>query len=180
MEGNEAMIDACKRFLKSPKGWLYLHGESGNAKSIALRAMCNHLTLMGFSPVVYIKFTRLTEIVRKAQSAQYAKASHFEKQGNLETFDHGYIDIYDKLLMIKVLAIEEFDKARITAFTEEFRFDFLDDRYEQAIKGETITMFASQSSPSELPAPLASRINSGKFIVVENTAGDARPSEKWQ
>lgn len=178
-EGNKAMLQACKTFLKDPRGWLYIYGPVGNAKSIALRAMCNHLGLQGFSPVVYIKFGRLVEIMRQSQSAQYAKNQHYQQHGSLELWDNGYIDAFDRLLTIKVLAIEEFDKARITAFAEEFRFDFLDERYEQGIRGETITMFVSQSSPGELPGPIASRINIGKFTVVKNTAGDARPSEKW-
>jgi DNA replication protein DnaC len=179
MPGNEKMLEACKRMLKSPRGWLYIWGGPGNAKSIALRAMCNHLSLAGFQPMVYIKFTRLVETMRRANAAQYAKAKHFQTAGNLELWDNGFIDAYERLLKIKVLAIEEFDKARMTEFAQEFRFDFLDDRYEQAIRGETITMFASQDSPETLPAPLASRINSGKFIVVENTEGDARRQESW-
>jgi DNA replication protein DnaC len=174
------MLDACERMLQNPRGWLYIHGGPGNAKSIALRAMCNHLALAGFYPVVYIKFSRLVEIVRRANAAQYAKSKHFQTTGSLELWDNGYLDTFERLLKIRVLAIEEFDKARMTEFAAEFRFDFLDDRYEQALRGETITMFASQDSPLSLPAPLASRVNSGKFIVVENTEGDARPGESWE
>lgn len=177
--GNEAMLSACQKMLKSPRGWLYIYGDSGNAKSIALRAMCNHLALMGFVPVVYIKFARLVEIMRRAQSAQYAKNAYYAQAGSLELWDNSYIDTFDRLLKIKTLAIEEFDKARITGFVEEFRFDFLDERYEQGIREETITMFVSQLAPDDWPAPIASRFNSGKFLIAENTAGDARPDEKW-
>lgn len=180
VDGNAEMLKGCRKMLKTPRGWLYIWGGPGNAKSIALRAMCNHLALQGFYPVVYIKFSRLVEIMRRAASSQVAKGRHFEKHGSLELWDNGTIDTFDRLLMIPVLAIEEFDKARMTEFAQEFRFDFLDSRYEQGIRGETITMFASQDPPEALPAPLASRINSGKFIVVENVAGDARQSESWE
>lgn len=180
MPGNEAMLTACRRMLETPRGWLYLWGAPGNAKSIALRAMCNELAVMGFYPVVYIKFSRLVEIVRQAQAAQYARREHLKKYGNLDEWDNGYEDTKNRLLKIKVLAIEEFDKARVTEFAQEFRFEFLDERYEQGIRGETITLFASNAHPSEFTEPaLVSRFTSGKFIIAQNTAGDARPSERW-
>lgn len=178
--GNEAMLAACQTMLNNPRGWLYLWGGPGNAKSIALRAMCNELAGLGFYPVVYIKFSRLVEIVRRAQAAQYAKREHLKKNGNLDEWDNDYIDTLNRLLKIKVLAIEEFDKARLTEFAQEFRFEFLDERYEQGVRGETITMFASNSHPSEFTdSALVSRFTSGKFIIVENKAGDVRQSEQW-
>ncbi len=76
------------------------------------------------------------------------------------------------------MAIEEFGKSRVTEFTQEFRFDFLDERYEQALRGETVTLFAANSSPAELPQALRSRIEDGRFQVVENGAGDARPDAR--
>lgn len=180
MPGNEAMLAACRQMLVKPRGWLYLWGTPGNAKSIALRAMCNELAALGFYPVVYIKFSRLVEIVRQAQAAGYAKQEHFKKFGNLSEWDNGYEDTKNRLLKIKVLAVEEFDKTRVTEFVQEFRFDFLDERYEQGIRGETITLFASNAHPSEFTEPaLVSRFASGKFLVAENKAGDARPSEVW-
>lgn len=178
--GNETMIAACQKMLESPRGWLYIWGGPGNAKTLALKAMCNHLTEAGYFPVVYIKFSRLVEIVRKANTAQYAKQKHFREYGNFTEWDNSYIDTFDRLLAIRVLAIEEFDKARMTEFAAEFRFDFLDERYEQAVRGETITLFASQDPPTALPAPLSSRMSDGRFVVVKNTAGDSRPDETWE
>lgn len=177
LPGNEAMLKKCRQMLDRPWGWLYLWGGPGNAKTVALKAMCNHLSAAGYRPVVYIKFTRLVEIMRAATAAQYGKKTHFEQNGgNMELWDNGPIDAYNRLLAIKVLAIEEFDKARETGLMEEFRFDFLDDRYEQALRGETITMFASQLPPEAMPGPLESRVNDGRFMVVENRAGDTRPT----
>lgn len=172
--GNEAMLRACKRMIERPFGWLYLWGTYGNAKTVALKAVCNHLSLAGYRPVVYIKFSRLVDIIRDAEAARYAKGRHFEKNGTLELWDNGKIDLHDRLLRIKVLAIEEFDKARVTALMEEFRFDFLDDRYEQALRGETVTLFASQSPPEELPGALESRVNDNRFMVAYNDADDTR------
>ncbi len=170
------MLAECKVMLTDPFGWLYIWGGSGNAKSIALRAMCNHLSLKGYTPTVYIKFSRLAQLMRDAYSERTSRQQQFQKGVSPDAITNlGYLDRFERLLQIKVLAIEEFDKARVTDFANEFRFDFLDDRYEQALQGETITLFAANSNPLELPQPLRSRIEDGRFRVVENTAGDARP-----
>jgi hypothetical protein len=70
------------------------------------------------------------------------------------------------------LAIDEIDQARMTEFAEEFRFDFFDERYRQAVNGVTVTLFASQTDTDQLPDPLRSRFS--QFPVVHNAAGDAR------
>lgn len=171
---NKGLLAACREILATPYGFLYIYGGSGNAKSIALKALCNHFTLKGRSPVVYIKFKRLVDLMRDS----FTEGSYRQKQrasGIDDIQNLGYLDRFERLKQIKVLAIDEFDKARATEFASEFRFDFLDERYEQAVRGETITLFAANSGPAGLPNALRSRINDGRFEVVENKAGDARP-----
>jgi hypothetical protein len=177
--GNQAMLDACRRMLHYPWGWLYIWGGPGSAKSMALKAMCNHLALKGYHPVVYIKFSRLVDIMRDAYAERQARERQLA-DGVLpgQWVNMGYLERFDRLRQIRVLAIEEFDKERLTAFAERFRFDFLDERYEQALRGDSITLFAGNSSPAGLPSPLRSRIEDGRFRVAKNSAGDARPNLK--
>ena len=171
------MLRACRRMLERPWGWLYLWGETGTAKSLALKALCNQLALRGLAPVVYIKFTRLVDILRDAFAEKEAHRRHLAGNPLSENWHNlGYLDRFERLKQIRVLAIEEFDKERLTGFAERFRFDFLDERYEQALRGETITLFAANSGPEALPAPLRSRLADGRFQVVRNEAGDARPA----
>ena len=92
--------------------------------------------------------------------------------------DLGYIARFNELKAIKVLAIDEMDKARDTEFMFDFRFHFLDYRYRQAVNGETITLFASNSAPSNLSDVLWDRVRDGRFKVIHNTAGSARPHMK--
>lgn len=68
----------------------------------------------------------------------------------------------------------------MTEFATEFQFDVLDERYRSAIDGETMTIFASNTPPIELPAPIRSRVMDGRFQVVHNPGGDARPQMKWR
>lgn len=157
---NGAMLVAADDFLARPRGWLYIYGPPGNAKTIILKALVNELNLTGKGPARYIKFSKVLNYIRDWKNGAYTER-------------------FENLKQIRVLAIDEFDKSRMTEFAAEFRFDFLDDRYEQAVKGQTGLIFASQEPPDSLPAPLASRVNDGRFVVVHNLAGDARPAEEW-
>lgn len=160
------MIEAAKRVINDPKGWLYIYGGPGNAKSEILIAIVNEINAADKGPAMYVKFAQLVNWMRDAFGP--------------DSWQHlGYIDRFERIKAIKVLAIDEVDKIRMTEFSTEFQFDFLDERYRQAIHGETVTIFAGQTSPLELPDPLSSRIQDGRFEVVYNEAGDARPDMTW-
>lgn len=157
---NQEMVAAAAAFLARPRGWLYIHGGPGNAKTVILKALINELNLVGAGPARYIKFSKILNYIRDWKNSRYTER-------------------FENLKRIPVLGIDEFDKARMTEFAAEFRFDFLDDRYDQAIKEQTALIFASQEPPDSLSVPLASRLKDGRFVVVHNLAGDARPAEEW-
>lgn len=174
--GNEAALKAANDFLDNPYGWLYLWGGPGNAKSEILIAIVNEINLSGRGPAVYIKFSALINKMRQAFSEESHRQKRLVKGDKLDDLENlGYLDRFELIKSIKVLAIDELDKVRMTDFAQEFRFDFFDERYRQAGNGETMTIFASQSSPDDMPTPLKSRFRDGRFRVVENKAGDARP-----
>lgn len=110
---------------------------------------------------MYVTFTGLVNWIREA----------FGKNA-----DETYIQKMDKVLNTRVLAIDEMDKAKSTEWLEEFRFHFLDERYRQGINGDTVTVFASNTNPNELPMALYDRARDGRFMIVENTAPSARPA----
>lgn len=167
--GNEAMIRAAKRMILNPSGMLYIWGGPGNAKSEVLIAVCNELRESGFGDVLYTKLSRVVDYMRDSFSEQ-----KYRHNKGPEAQDLGYIARFDKLKAVKVLAIDEMDKIKnLTDFVEDFRFDFLDERYRQAGRGETVTLFASNTDPAELPMPIYDRIR--EFVIVENTAPSARP-----
>lgn len=174
--GNEAALRAARDFLDNPFGWLYLWGGPGNAKSEMLIAIVNEINLSGRGPAVYIKFSTLVNKMREAFSEQAHREKFLASGKSLDDMANlGYLDRFELIKSIKILAIDELDKVRMTDFAQEFRFDFFDERYRQAGNGETMTIFASQSGPEDMPNPLKSRFNDGRFRVVENKAGDARP-----
>lgn len=170
---NKPMLAAARQMLNNPTGWLYIWGGPGNAKTVVLIALVNELNESGRGPAVYLKLSRLINLMREAyaeKNNRRQQVSQGARQDGLENL--GYLDRFEKIKNIPFLAIDEFDKARMTEFAEEFRFDFFDDRYMQAEDDETVTVVASNNSPVVLPDPLKSRFS--QFPVVHNAAGDAR------
>lgn len=168
LDGNRAMLAAARKMVSDPFGWLYIWGGPGNAKSEVLIAIVNELNRTGNGPAIYTKFSTLIEYMRDAYSER-------KKKDNDPDVDLGFIARFEKMKAVKVLAIDEMDKARETAFMQDFRFDFLDERYRAALTGQTITLFASNENPATLPEAVWDRVRDGRFKVVENTAPSARP-----
>lgn len=169
---NREMLRAARRMIDNPTGMLFIWGGPGNAKSEVLIAIINELNAKGFGIGMYTKLSKIVDYMRDAFSEQKYRDSK-----GPEAQDLGYIARFNRLKEIKVLAIDEMDKIKnLTAFVEDFRFDFLDDRYRQSGRGETVTIFASNSDPADLPMPIYDRIR--EFTIVENTAPSARPHMK--
>lgn len=164
--GNAAMLEAAIKMVDNPagpKGWLYIWGGPGNAKSEVLIAIVNEVNEAGRGPAMYVTFAHLVNWVREAFR---------------DGADESYIQRFERLKAIKLLAVDEMDKARDTEFSQEFRFHFLDERYRQGILGSTAMVFASNTDPALLPLPLYDRVRDGRFMIVENTAPSARPHMK--
>lgn len=162
-KGNEAMLESARAMIDSPYGWLYIWGGPGNAKSEVLIAIVNEINLAGKGPAMYVTFSHLLDWVRDAFK---------------DNAPDSYLMRFQQVLGIRLLAIDEMDKARSTEFSDEFRFHFLDERYRQAVRGETQIVFASNTNPDKLPVALYDRIRDGRFKIVENKAASARPNMK--
>jgi DNA replication protein DnaC len=158
---NSDMLQAARQMAKHTYGWLYIWGGPGNAKSEILIALVNEINESGKGPAMYCTFSHLVNWVREAFR---------------DNADSSYIQRFDRLKALKLLAVDEMDKARDTEFSTEFRFQFLDERYRQAILGETAMVFASNTDPKLLPEPLWDRVRDGRFRIVHNTAPSARPN----
>ena len=161
VKGNEEMLAAAQAMATESYGWLYVWGGPGNAKSEVLIAIVNEINTYGRGPAMYVTFSHLLNWVRDAFK---------------DNAPDSYLMRFQQVLGVKLLAIDEMDKARSTEFSDEFRFHFLDERYRQAIRGETQIVFASNTNPDKLPFAIYDRIRDGRFRIVENKAGSARPN----
>jgi len=160
---NRAMLEAGRAMIADPRGWLWVHGGPGNAKSEVLIAIVNAVNEGGAGLAMYCKFVDLVNWVREAYSDKASES---------------YNQRFQRLANIKLLAVDEMDKAKDTEWLNEFRFNFLDERYRQGILGQSAMVFASNTPPNLLPIALYDRVRDGRFRIVENTAPSARPNMK--
>jgi len=164
---------------KCPRGWFYVYGTNGNAKSVMLQALYNALRDEYSMHGLLVSMPRLVNLVREAyterQDRESAEPGKFTPRGK-----EGRIDAIANL---PVLAIDEFDfgdsKAVAISFALEVLQDILNRRYDKACDGTHITLFASNSDPATFPALIVERITDGRFWVVRNTAPSKRPFMKW-
>lgn len=178
---NDAVLEAAREIALNPRGWLFIHGGPGNAKTEILIAVINEINAANQGPAMFIKLSKLVNLMRNSYAEREYQTKQMYAGNDPENWQRlGYLDRFEQLKNIKVLAIDEFDKVRTTDFGLEFIFDFMDERYRQAVHHQTLTIMASQTSPEALPDPLSSRINDGRFKVICNEAGDTRPDMEWE
>jgi DNA replication protein DnaC len=169
-DDNIEMMDTARAILAAPYGWLYIWGGPGNAKSEVLIALVNELGQRNGRTALYTKLSKILTWIKEAFDKEIIKKT--AKQGDY----WNYRQRFERLLSVKVLAIDEMDKVKTTDFVDEFRFDFLDERYRQGISGETITLFAGNADPASFDMPIYDRIRDGRFKIVENSQSSSRPA----
>lgn len=162
--GTRRMVAAARAFLADPTGMLTICGSPGNAKSMALMAVVNELIERGV-PALYITMFDLVGYVRQA----FYRDAH----GNLLV---GSEDAYSRLKWfagVQVLAVDEFDKVKLTDWVLEQMTDLVDERYRSAeTRG---TLIAMNAGVQQLPEWIASRLLDGRNRLVVNQDADLRP-----
>lgn len=160
-EGTQTMVRACTEFLSEPTGILTLWGGVGNAKTMALQAIVNEMLSRGIG-AVYITAFDLFAYVRAAFNAQR------------DVLDG---DAYERLVRferVRILALDEFDKVRVSDWVLEQITDLIDKRYRLGLDGQAGTVIASNSDPANLPDWIASRLLDGRNRVIHNADRDIR------
>lgn len=161
--GTRQMVEACRAFIRRPAGILTVWGGPGNAKSTVLQAVVNELVRVG---AVYITAYDLISHIRDA----------IDTTGRVHSDD-----AYSRLKLfegIRVLAIDEFDKLRLTDWVTEQITDLIDKRYRGGLAGELGTLLAMNCNPADQPEWIASRLMDGRNLVVHNGDQDVRPYMK--
>ncbi len=157
--GVEKSIQAVRETIKRGHGWVFLYGGFGVGKTFILKIA-------------------IAEMIRSGSEASYVRMA--EVLDHLrDSFDDGVQERETTRLKfwskIPILAIDEFDRLRNTEYGLERRFVLMDRRYEDAIRGSTITILASNSDPSKLPGYLYDRIRDGRFRIIHLSGESFRP-----
>jgi hypothetical protein len=144
-----------------------------------LLALYNALREKYAMPGLFVTLPRLVNLVREA----YTERQERERSEPGKFTARGKEGRIDAIAGLPVLAIDEFDlsdsKLSATNFALEIIQDILNRRYEKAIDGTQVTLFASNSAPDTFPALIQDRIADGRFWVVRNTAPSKRPHMEW-
>lgn len=177
-----AGLDAARRVVKEPFGFVTFHGGYGSGKSHLLAAVCNELH-DGGRTVHYTTLAGLLDYLRQA----------FDPQSTTS-----FTARYERMLRADVLAVDEVDKCSMTAWADEKLFELIDDRYRRASecltllatnqrlcdrdKGGRVTRTYSVLPESRHGGAIMSRLLDGRFLVVDMGDEDVRPSldrDKW-
>ncbi len=143
------MTDLARRFVREPWGFFTLFNEFRKRHG-----------LVG----TYVRMHDLLEYVRAGYDPNAQNGARAR---------------YEQLKSLPVLAIDEFDVARMTDFASEFRTAFLDDRYRLAMTRRAHTLFAMNCNPATLPGNIYDRLRDGRFSMFHNRDQSMRSAITW-
>ncbi len=147
------MLAMAREFCRQPWGMWIVWGGYGNAKTLVLQAVVNHFRQKGIL-AVYVRFKDLLDYIRAGNRPGLEEDDDARRR-------------YRRLLDVAVLAIDEVDKANLTAYADEFRSAFLDDRWRYGCLPDTRlrrhTLLAMNCNPIDLPGHIYDRLRDGRF-----------------
>jgi len=149
-------LQAVRATLNAGSGWCFIWGPPGPGKTLLLKAAVAQAIRDG-QPAVYANWADLLQHLR----AGYDKGDYDERVERWRT--------------VKVLAVDEFGRAKDTEWTREAQARIFNQRYESALGQETVTLFASNWPPEKSDDWFADRVRDGRFRVVELAAPSMRP-----
>jgi DNA replication protein DnaC len=142
-------------FVADPRGWLTLVGGYGVGKTRLIYAALNHLADVG----VYGRYVMMPDLLN-------------ELRGALHQNDYG--ERLRRFVEAPLLAVDELDKIRDSAFVDDVLQAIFLSRYQQRETLATIIGYNADRA-DRLPAFLLSRIKDSRFRLVELGGRDLRP-----
>lgn len=153
-------VRAIQFVLSVGAGWVYLHGRPGVGKTMLLKATASDRRSGSEIPTTML-------------------AIMDDLRGSFDQDNPGELRRRQERWISKpILLIDEFDRFQTTPFAVERLFPIMDGRYERAIEGRCITIMASNQPPTAYEPYLRSRLEDGRFQIVEIRAPDVRPGAK--
>lgn len=155
MIARDSALSVCQK----PSGWLTLWGGYGCGKTHLLAAIVNECIRYGIAAVYYT----LPDLLDRLRSG-YS--------------DGSYDPVLQRLCDVRVLCIDEVDKARTNDWAGEKGYQLFDARYRWI--GDRATVFAMNREPvpsGDKMDYLLSRMNDRRARVVMVGGGDIRPME---
>lgn len=152
-------LQATMAFVQEPVGWLTLAGGYGTGKTTLIYAALNHLAAVGS----YGAYWTAPDLIEELRS------------GLRDETGAAHSDRLARIAELPVLAIDELDKYRHTAFAEEGIFRLFQRRYQLRRTHATLIGYNLDGADC-IPPFLRSRIGDGRFRLVEMPGVDLRPA----
>lgn len=130
-------------------GWVTLHGTYGLGKTRILKT----------AVASFLNQRKYGAIVRMSTILQDLRDSFDDKH-------QGISDRMQRWIDLPLLCIDEFDRVALTEWGNEQRFVLMDNRYDQACRGESVTMIAMNANPKTLDGYLFDRMGDKRFTVI--------------
>jgi len=155
-DGVKAM-QAVKPAYERGNGMIFLWGNYGQAKTLIGKILIA-TALRDGKRAAYANVSSVLDNIRLAFDEQEHKTTELLRR----------IDWWIKR---DVLFLDELDKSNDTPWAQERLFQLLDQRYTLAIRGEALTVLASNSSDGQLDGYLKSRLNDKRLGPVVHLNG---------
>lgn len=165
LEATARMVNACRRFILNPSGIVTVYGGSGNGKTMALQACINAMLDQNIEAVYVTAFDLISFIRSAFKQDKYSKV--------LDVLDENAYSRLQKFERVRVLALDEFDKVKVTDWVREQLTDLIDRRYRMAENESGGTLIAMNDEPDSLPSWMSSRLK--RYTIIHNADDDMRP-----
>ena len=147
---------------------VYLFGNYGQAKTLTLKVAVAH-SLRSGELAVYANMSDVLDDLRLAFSEEDSSRDLLRRMEWWKS--------------LPLLALDEIEKVNPTNWAGERIHQLIDARWVQGIRGESVTLIASNKRPDQLDGYLASRIEDSRNRIVELSGPDGRstirPEYKW-
>jgi DNA replication protein DnaC len=159
MPGKEKARKAALRYMEQgPQGFVTLWGEFGTGKSMLLKILVNQFRVQGHHST-YINTPDMLGRFKRAYSDTEVATE----------------DLIDEYKNVRMLALDELDKVRWTAWDKETMQRLLDERYNR--REGRLTIMAMNQKPEQMEQHLGylkSRMEGGE--IVHLAGADVRPA----
>lgn len=157
----QGAVSILRKVQAAGSGWVYIYGSYGLGKSTLLQTMVAEC-IREKKKAKYISMAMILDDIRSTFSTQNP-TGEFERK----------MDYYYN---VDVLCIDEFNRVNRTEFADEKIHAIMDSRYRSAIKGDSITVIASNVHPNEYDPAISDRIHDNRFEIVNLIGDSARPN----
>lgn len=161
------MKEAFLKLIGQGYGWLYIHGQPGNGKTIMAKTSVIYALMMMNIKGEYVRLSSLMNELR---------SMYDEAKGQL-----AYKTRLEYYGTIPYLVIDEIGRDRQSEFSKQSLSDIMDMRYMLATNKQCMTVWVSNFKPEEvLESYQVDRVRDGRFSVLQITSNSVRPAMTYK